>query len=126
MEERMTICNMSVEGGARCGYVNPDQTTYEYIKGRKNAPEASYWNDAISWWNSIRSDKNALYDDVVTFDAKDISPTVTWGITPGQCVAVDEKIPQLTQMSQEDRHVAEEAYSYMSMSPGTPIKGHKR
>jgi 3-isopropylmalate/(R)-2-methylmalate dehydratase large subunit len=89
MEERMTICNMSIEGGARCGYVNPDTVTYDYLKGREFAPSTGQWDEAIAWWESLRSDADAQYDDVVVFDAADIPPTVTWGITPGQGIGVD-------------------------------------
>ena len=82
MEERMTVCNMSIEGGARCGYVNPDQTTFDYLKDRDFAPKGEAWDQAVQWWQSLRSDDDAQYDDVVTFDASQIEPTVTWGITP--------------------------------------------
>ncbi|MGL5079212.1 MAG: aconitase family protein, partial [Waterburya sp.] len=82
MEERMTVCNMSIEGGARCGYVNPDETTFAYLKGRDFAPQGEAWDKAVQWWQSIRSDDDAVYDDVVTFEAAEIEPTVTWGITP--------------------------------------------
>jgi 3-isopropylmalate/(R)-2-methylmalate dehydratase large subunit len=125
MEERMTVCNMSIEGGARCGYVNPDETTYEYIKGREFAPQGENWDKAVAWWNSIRSDADAEYDDVVVFDAQDIPPTVTWGITPGQGIGVDESIPTPDALPQSDRAIAEEAYKYMQLSPGQPLQGTK-
>ncbi|CAD5921727.1 3-isopropylmalate dehydratase large subunit [Planktothrix tepida] len=125
MEERMTICNMAIEGGARCGYVNPDQVTYEYLQGREFAPKGEDWEKAVAWWNSIRSDTDAVYDDVVKFDAADIAPTLTWGITPGQGMAVNELIPNLEQIPESDRDVAQEAYQYMEFAPGTPIKGTK-
>ena len=83
MEERMTLCNMAIEGGARCGYVNPDQVTFDYLKGRPHAPEGEAWNRAIAWWSSLATDANATVDDEVEFDAAAIPPTVTWGITPG-------------------------------------------
>ena len=79
MEERMTVCNMAIEGGARCGYINPDAVTFEYLKGRDFAPKAAAWDQAVAWWQSIHSDAEAEYDDVVSFDAADIPPTVTWG-----------------------------------------------
>jgi len=82
MEERMTLCNMSIEGGARCGYVNPDQTTYDYLQGRDFAPKGAAWDAAVAWWQTLRSESDAEYDDVVVFNAADIAPTVTWGITP--------------------------------------------
>ncbi|MBD2480755.1 3-isopropylmalate dehydratase large subunit [Planktothrix sp. FACHB-1365] len=125
MEERMTICNMAIEGGARCGYVNPDQVTYDYLQGRDFVPKGQDWEKAVAWWNSIRSDTDAVYDDVVKFDAADIAPTLTWGITPGQGMAVNELIPDLEQIPESDRDVAQEAYQYMEFAPGTPIKGTK-
>ncbi|PSN18540.1 3-isopropylmalate dehydratase large subunit, partial [filamentous cyanobacterium CCP5] len=124
MEERMTICNMSIEGGARCGYVNPDQVTYDYLKGRQFAPSAD-WEAAVAWWNSIRSGPDAQYDDVVVIDAADISPTVTWGITPGQGIGIDEAVPTLEEVPDSERALTEEAYRYMALTPGHPIKGTK-
>ncbi|MEO1433027.1 MAG: 3-isopropylmalate dehydratase large subunit [Cyanobacteria bacterium J06633_8] len=123
MEERMTACNMSIEGGARCGYVNPDKVTYEYLKGKDFAPKREDWDKAVSWWESIRSDADATYDDVVVFDAADIPPTVTWGITPGQGLGVNQAIPKPEELPADDRVIAQEAYSYMDLAPGTPIAG---
>ncbi|MGB3650338.1 MAG: 3-isopropylmalate dehydratase large subunit, partial [Rivularia sp. (in: cyanobacteria)] len=125
MEERMTACNMSIEGGARCGYVNPDNVTYEYLKGKDFAPKGEDWDKAIAWWESLRSDADAVYDDVVVFDAADISPTVTWGITPGQGIGINQTIPLPEELPAEDRFIAEEAYRYMDLAPGNPIKGTK-
>ncbi len=125
MEERMTVCNMAIEGGARCGYVNPDQVTYDYLQNRDFAPQGADWEKALVWWESIRSDANAEYDDVVVFDAALIPPTVTWGITPGQGIGVNEKIPQPEELLEEDRFIAEEAYQYMDLYPGQPIQGTK-
>ncbi|EFA71256.1 3-isopropylmalate dehydratase large subunit [Cylindrospermopsis raciborskii S07] len=125
MEERMTVCNMAIEGGARCGYVNPDEITYEYLKNRDFAPRGKAWEEAVDWWQSLRSDVDAEYDDVVVFNAEDIPPTVTWGITPGQGIGVDEKVPAAQDLPEEDRFVAEEAYRYMDLYPGQPIQGTK-
>ena len=125
MEERMTVCNMSIEGGARCGYINPDQVTFDYLQGRDAAPKAADWDSAIAWWNSIASDRDADYDDVVVFNAAEISPTITWGITPGQGIGVTESVPTPEQMVEEERAIAEEAYHYMDLQPGTPIQGTK-
>src|SRR5215217_2560100 len=94
MDERMTICNMSIEGGARVGYVNPDQTTYDYLRGRRFAPQGEAFDAAVAWWKSMASDPGARYDDEVTIDAAAIRPTVTWGINPGQSVYVDETLPR--------------------------------
>ncbi|MEL6247364.1 MAG: 3-isopropylmalate dehydratase large subunit [Cyanobacteria bacterium J06648_16] len=123
MEERMTLCNMSIEGGARCGYVNPDAVTYDYLKGRPFAPQD--WDAAVSWWETIRSEPDAQYDDVVVFDAAEIPPTVTWGITPGQGIGVDETIPTLDTVPEEDQALVKEAYEYMDLAPGQPILGTK-
>jgi 3-isopropylmalate/(R)-2-methylmalate dehydratase large subunit len=125
MEERMTVCNMSIEGGARCGYINPDEVTFAYLQGRDFAPKGIDWDKAIAWWQSIRSDADAVYDDVATFDASNIEPTVTWGITPGQGMGVSELIPTLETLPESERAIAQEAYQYMALNPGTPIKGTK-
>jgi 3-isopropylmalate/(R)-2-methylmalate dehydratase large subunit len=125
MEERMTVCNMSIEGGARCGYINPDETTFAYLKGREFAPQGEAWDKAVKWWQSIRSDRDAVYDDVVTFAAAEIEPIVTWGITPGQGLGISENIPVAEHLSPGDRAIAEEAYNYMQLTPGNPIKGTK-
>lgn len=125
MEERMTVCNMSIEGGARCGYVNPDQVTFDYLKGREFAPQGADWEQAVAWWQSIASDPDAEYDDVVIFDAAEIAPTVTWGITPGQGIAVNETVPTPDEMPEEERAIAEEAYRYMDLQPGKPLQGIK-
>ena len=125
MEERMTVCNMSIEGGARCGYINPDQVTFDYLKGREFAPQGADWAQAVTWWQHLHSDADAQYDDVVVFDAADIAPTITWGITPGQGISVTEAIPAPEQFAEADRPIAEEAYRYMHLAPGTPIQGTK-
>jgi 3-isopropylmalate/(R)-2-methylmalate dehydratase large subunit len=114
MDERMTICNMSIEGGARAGYVNPDDTTFAYLKGRKFAPSGAAWDKAVAWWRSMASDRNATYDDRVTLDAPSIEPTVTWGINPGQSVGVSERIPA---------NADPEALAYMGFDANTPIRG---
>ncbi len=123
MEERMTLCNMAIEGGARVGYCNPDATTFAYLKGRPAAPEGEAWQRAIAWWSSLASDAAAQFDDEVRFDASSLAPTVTWGITPGQGIAVDGRVPTPEQLGPEDRPIAEEAYRYMDLTPGAPIAG---
>ena len=125
MEERMTVCNMAIEGGARCGYVNPDKITYDYLQNRDFAPKGADWEKALTWWHSLSSNPDAEYDDIVVFNAEAIPPTVTWGITPGQGIGVDEKIPTAAELLEEDRLIAEEAYSYMDLYPGQPIQGTK-
>ena len=123
MEARMSVCNMSIEGGARAGYVNPDQTTYDYLQGRAYAPSDDAFDRAISWWHSLASDPDADYDDVYHLDGSALEPTVTWGITPGQALFVSEKVPALADLPDDERDVAAEAYDYMDLSPGTAISG---
>ncbi|MCX5946097.1 MAG: 3-isopropylmalate dehydratase large subunit [Cyanobacteria bacterium] len=123
MEERMTLCNMAIEGGARCGYVNPDATTFAYLEGRPSAPAGAAWERAVAWWQSLASGPEAVFDDQVDFDAATIPPTITWGITPGQGIGVDEAVPSLEQTEPDERPIAEEAYRYMDLAPGTPIAG---
>ena len=123
MEERMTLCNMAIEGGARCGYVNPDQITFDYLNGRVHAPSGDDWDRAVTWWSSLASDADAVVDDEVVFDASAIAPTVTWGITPGQGLGIDESIPMPESLEVGERPMAEEAYKYMDLQPGTPIAG---
>jgi 3-isopropylmalate/(R)-2-methylmalate dehydratase large subunit len=125
MDERMTVCNMSIEGGARCGYVNPDQTTYEYLKGRQLSPKGAAWDRAVTYWESVRSDAGATYDDVVKIRGEDIEPVVTWGINPGQSVGVNGAVPEASAFAEAERGAAEEAYSYMSLEPGQKIRGTK-
>ncbi len=123
MEERMTICNMAIEAGARCGYINPDETTYTYLKGREYSPKGDDWEKAISWWRTLASNKDAVFDDEVIFDASQISPTITWGITPGQGIGIDESIPKKECLHPNDQQIADEAYCYMNLKPGQPIQG---
>ncbi|HUI71434.1 MAG TPA: 3-isopropylmalate dehydratase large subunit [Spirochaetia bacterium] len=119
MEGRMTVCNMAIEGGARIGYVNPDETTFAWMKGREHAPKGRDWEKALAAWESIASNKNATYDDVVKFDAADIEPMVTWGITPGQSVGVRQDLPDPEKMPDEaDRQSAHLAYRHMKLRPG--------
>ena len=125
MEERMTVCNMAIEGGARCGYVNPDETTFEYLKGRPYAPKGAEWDAAVAKWKSFASDPGCEYDDVVNIDAADIAPTVTWGINPGQAIAIDENIPNPDSLDADDRETAEEALVHMDLKAETPISGTK-
>jgi 3-isopropylmalate/(R)-2-methylmalate dehydratase large subunit len=123
MEERMTVCNMAVEGGAVCGYVNPDATTYAYLRGREYAPKGAAWNDAVRSWDALRSDPDARYDDVVTIAAEEIEPIVTWGITPGQSSAVNAPLPSPSDVPEGDRKLVENAYAYMGFTPGRPLRG---
>ena len=123
MEARMTVCNMSVEGGARLGYVNPDATTFEYVRGRPFAPAGEDFEAAVAWWRSMASDADASYDDIVRLDGAGIAPTVTWGTNPGQAIGVDERMPPPEAFAADERAVTEDAYAHMDLKPGTPIRG---
>ena len=124
MDGRLTICNMSIEGGARCGYVNPDETTFAYLKGRLFAPKGQEWEKAVERWKSFASDADAPYDDVVEIAASDIEPTVTWGISPDQGMAISGKIPSPSDApNPEAKKTLEEALEYMKLTPQTPLKG---
>ena len=125
MDERMTICNMSIEGGARAGYVNPDSTTFDYLCGRKFTPSGDAFDRAVSWWKSMASDPGASYDDEVTMDGASIRPTVTWGINPGQSVYVDERLPVASGVDPGSRAATEEALEFMGFRAGAPIAGTK-
>ncbi|HXJ37348.1 MAG TPA: 3-isopropylmalate dehydratase large subunit [Candidatus Eisenbacteria bacterium] len=125
MEERMTVCNMSIEGGARCGYVNPDRSTYEYLKGRRFAPSGAAWERAVAAWDQVRSDPDARYDDVVRLRGADIEPVVTWGITPAQSTPVGAPLPDRSRYPEEERDLVDEAYRYMQLRPGAPVRGAK-
>jgi 3-isopropylmalate/(R)-2-methylmalate dehydratase large subunit len=123
MDERMTICNMSIEGGARVGYVNPDETTIEYLRGRPFAPQGAAFDRAAAWWLGMASDPDAAYDDEITIDAGSIRPTVTWGINPGQSVYVDERLPTPADVSARERPAVAEALDFMGFNPGDRISG---
>ncbi|MBK9989693.1 MAG: 3-isopropylmalate dehydratase large subunit [Verrucomicrobia bacterium] len=126
MEERMTVCNMSIEGGARVGYVNPDETTFAYLQGRPYSRKGAAWDAAVKSWKSFASDAGCHYDDVVKIDAASIEPTVTWGINPGQGLGVNECIPDPSKATSVDEKASiEEALAYMKFKPGAPIKGTK-
>ncbi|MGB0408605.1 MAG: 3-isopropylmalate dehydratase large subunit [Opitutales bacterium] len=126
MEERMTVCNMSIEGGARVGYVNPDETTFAYLEGRAYSPQGEAWDAAVENWKSYASDADCSYDDVVNIDAADIEPTVTWGITPGQGVGINESIPETAAgETQSERDSIAEALEHMQFEGGSPVKGKK-
>jgi 3-isopropylmalate/(R)-2-methylmalate dehydratase large subunit len=125
MEERMTVCNMSIEGGARCGYVNPDETTFEYLQGRPYAPKGEDWDEAVSRWQAYASDPGCHYDDVVNIDAAEIEPSVTWGINPGQGIFVSETIPSVETSAESDKDAVAQALAHMKFTGGEPIKGKR-
>ena len=122
MDERMTMCNMSIEGGARVGYVNPDQTTFDYLQGRPFAPSGDAFERARAWWASLASDKNARYDDEVAITAGELTPVVTWGVNPGQSLPVNGRIPSPRDAGAEAQAVTD-ALGYMGLESGQPIAG---
>ena len=123
MEERMTVCNMSIEGGARCGYINPDEKTVEYLKGRPYSPQGDAFERAADWWLSLASGDDAEFDDEVVFDAADIEPTVTWGITPAQSVGVSQPLPKVAECAAGEQTLIAEALEFMGLAEGEPVKG---
>ena len=125
MEGRMSICNMSIEGGARVGYVNPDQTTFDYLRGRQFAPQGADFDKAVEWWRSMASDADATYDDEVRIDGSAIEPMVTWGINPGQSVRVGGRLPVPADLEQDDQPAVQEALEFMDFQAGMPISGVK-
>src|SRR6478672_1231277 len=123
MEGRMTICNMSIEAGARAGMVAPDETTYEYLKGRPHAPAGADWDHAVEYWRTLRTDEDAVFDREVHIDAATLSPFVTWGTNPGQGVPLSEAVPDPELMlSDDERQSAEKALAYMDLQPGTAMR----
>jgi 3-isopropylmalate/(R)-2-methylmalate dehydratase large subunit len=123
MEGRMTICNMSIEAGARAGMVAPDETTYEYLRGRPHAPSGAQWEIAVAEWDGLRTDDGAEFDTEVYIDAASLSPFVTWGTNPAQGVPLSESVPDPELIVDEGkRHDAEKALTYMDLRPGTPMR----
>jgi len=125
IEGRLTMCNMSIEGGARIGYVNPDATTIAYLKDRPFAPKGEAWDRAVSYWQGVASDASAVYDSEYLMDGNQIEPMVTWGITPGQSIGVSGVMPLVASLPSDQQAIAEEAYRYMKWVPGQPVKGTK-
>ena len=125
MEERMTVCNMSIEGGARCGYVNPDETTFDYLKDRQRVPVGADYLAAVDRWRSYASDFDADYDDIVDISANDIKPTVTWGVTPGQALSIEERVPDPDGVEGLEKSLINDALNYMQLTANQPIKGTK-
>jgi len=122
MEGRMTICNMSIEAGARAGMVAPDETTFAYLEGRPGAPSGGAWERALDDWRALGSDEDAVLDREVEIDVRDLKPQVTWGTNPGMVVPVDGHVPDPEQLTDpDDREAAERALAYMALEPGTPI-----
>ncbi len=125
MEERMTVCNMSIEGGARCGYVSPDETTFEFLKGRERVPEGDAFDSEVKKWRSYASDADAQYDDEVIIEAAKIKPTITWGVTPAQAISIEEVIPDPDLVQGLEKNLISDALDYMKLEVNQPIKGTK-
>jgi 3-isopropylmalate/(R)-2-methylmalate dehydratase large subunit len=123
MEGRMTMCNMTIEGGGRAGLIAPDETTFEWVKGRKAAPSEDVWDDTVAAWKNLRTDHNATFDKEITIDASTISPQVSWGTTPSMVIQVTDEIPNPNEFENDtDRDGAERALEYMGLEAGTPIQ----
>ena len=126
MEARMTICNMSIEAGARAGLIAPDETTFNYIKGRPNAPTGEAWDEALQYWKTLQSDADAKFDKEIYLNADELSPFVTWGTNPGQGVPLNESVPDPERFTDvEERTAAQRALTYMDLKAGTPMKAIK-
>ena len=123
MEARMTICNMSIEAGARAGLIAPDQTTFEYIQGKPHAPVGAEWDQAVAYWKTLVTDSDAKFDKEITLNAAELSPFVTWGTNPGQGLPLNAAVPNPAEISDpEERGAAERALVYMGLTAGTPLK----
>jgi 3-isopropylmalate/(R)-2-methylmalate dehydratase large subunit len=123
MEARMTICNMSIEAGARAGLIAPDETTFAFLKGRPHAPQGDDWDAAVAHWRTLRTDDGAVFDREVHIDAATLTPYVTWGTNPGQGLPISERVPDPADFADEgDRHAAEQALAYMGLTAGTPLR----
>src|SRR5690349_648917 len=125
MEARMTICNMSIEMGARCGMIAPDKTTFNYIKGRKFAPEGAEWDTKLAYWKTLYSDNDAVFDNEITINAEDIEPMITYGTNPGMGIGVTGHVPALKEVDEKEKPSFEKSLAYMGLQPGANIKGKK-
>ena len=122
MEERMTVCNMSIEAGARCGMVAPDDTTYRYLEGRPYAPRGASWDKALAYWKALPTDADAVFDKEVTLDGADIAPTVTWGTSPQDALPITERVPDPARAADGTRRESmERALAYMGLTAGSPL-----
>jgi 3-isopropylmalate/(R)-2-methylmalate dehydratase large subunit len=123
MEARMTICNMSIEAGAKAGLIAPDQVTFDFLQGRPHAPRRADWDAAVEYWSTLRTDDDAVFDREVHIDATALTPYVTWGTNPGQGLPIDASVPDPADFPDEgDRRAAEQALAYMGLTAGTPLR----
>jgi 3-isopropylmalate/(R)-2-methylmalate dehydratase large subunit len=123
MEERMTVCNMSIEAGARAGMIAPDDVTFAYLQGRPRAPQGTAWTKDVERWRTLRSDSGAAYDTQVQIDASAVGPQVTWGTSPGMVADITARIPDPSELPENERQAAQRALEYMGLAPGTPLEG---
>ena len=124
MEGRLTLCNLSIEMGARGGFVAPDETTFAYLKGKEYAPQGEEWNRAVTYWRTLRSGDDAVFDKEVDFDAVDIEPCITYGTNPGMGIAIGEPIPMTDEISEDGRASFLKSLRYMGFTPGEQLLGH--
>jgi 3-isopropylmalate/(R)-2-methylmalate dehydratase large subunit len=123
MEGRMTVCNMSIEAGAKAGLIAPDDTTFEYLRGRPHAPAGDLWEEAVAYWRTLRTDDDATFDKEVRLDAAEIRPHVSWGTNPGQVVSIDDRVPDPASIADPvERNAAERALEYMGLQAGIPVR----
>lgn len=125
MEARMTICNMSIEMGARCGLIAPDETTFQYIKDKKFAPQGAAWETKLTWWKTLHSDADAKFDRELNIRAEDIEPMITYGTNPGMGVGVTGHVPSLNEIDEKEKLSFEKSLNYMGLQPGVDIRGKK-
>jgi len=124
MEGRLTLCNLSIEMGARGGFVAPDETTFDYIKGREFAPKGEEWDKAVAYWRTLRSGDDAVFDKELTFDAADIEPRITYGTNPGMGIGINECIPTVEQIGESGKASFMKSLAYMGFEPGERLLGH--
>jgi len=125
MEARMTICNMSIEMGARCGMIAPDETTFSYLKGRKYVPKDAAWDKSFAYWKTLFSDHGAEFDAELNIDASEIEPMITYGTNPGMGIGISGHVPNLRDVEEKEKHSFEKSLQYMGLEPGMGIKGKK-
>jgi 3-isopropylmalate/(R)-2-methylmalate dehydratase large subunit len=125
MEGRLTLCNLSIEMGARGGMVAPDETTFEYIKGRKHAPKGEDWDKAVTYWKTLKSEPDAIFDKEMRFDAADIEPMITYGTNPGMGMGISENIPTADNLDEVEKKTYEKSLAYMGFKQGESLKGKK-
>ena len=124
MDGRLTLCNLSIEMGARGGFVAPDETTFEYSKGREYAPKGEDWDKAVAYWKTLKSGDDAVFDKELTFDGADIEPRITYGTNPGMGIGISESVPTLDQIPAEEQASFKKALNYMGFEPGEKLEGH--